>query len=423
MTFARTLARFSTLVFCLGLVACETNPLATPETVAAKRAGVSLPTDSVPLNQFSPRDPFDEPHEDQRLVIRLVAGTNPQILVQYGVMIEQVFGNYAVVSTSSTNDGELKSLANLIEDDSLVRSAEPSAVYFLGNDIVLGFFETDPRGQSGVVLDTGWTSRASMPFMQSFATGMGVTVALLDGGVDRDVAAAAGIVGGYDFVDNDDDPWEEPGSAYGHGTLVTDITRQVAPNVNVLPLRVMNGDGMVLALDVVRALEHARDAGAQVVNLSFGGSVAASYVEDALAATVAAGIVVVASAGNQARIDEQHYPSSSPHVCSVAATNAYDRRALFSSYGPRIDVSAPGVGIIGAGPDGKIMVGSGTSMSAPMITAAIACKLQLSTTSWTVDQLRSALTTSGAPLLADADYQAGLMPGRVEFGSYLFTVE
>lgn len=131
-------------------------------------------------------------------------------------------------------------------------------------------------------------------------TGSGVTVAVIDTGIDATHPDLAGkVVGGHDFVNNDDDPTDDN----AHGTHVAGIIAQTAPGASLTAYKVLNADGAGYESDIIAGLEAAVDPAnphrAQVINMSLGG---AGDGTDPLgqAATHAAesGVVVVTAAGN-----------------------------------------------------------------------------------------------------------------------------
>ena len=259
-----------------------------------------------------------------------------------------------------------------------------------------------------------WAPRAlHLAAAQRLSTGAGVRVAVLDTGVDRRHPALAGrLLPGFDFVDFDTDPSEAgtPAQAgFGHGTHVAGLVALVAPGAMIMPLRVLDADGVGNAWVVAEALLYAADPdgnpatddGAQVINLSLGSlsrtriidtvaqivSCAASvpddaigdrsdpgYADDVRRCDKARGAVVVAAAGNGASGSLREYPAAEgvSGLLSIAASNAGGKLAAFSNFGPWIGIAAPGDGITSTFPGGGYATWGGTSMAAPLVAGAAA---------------------------------------------------
>ncbi len=230
-------------------------------------------------------------------------------------------------------------------------------------------------------------------------------------GLDDDKNGFIDDIQGWDFVNNEADPspkfkdgWTESG--INHGTIIAGIISAstnnqrgvagVAWQTKIMPLKAINdrGDGRVS--DVVRAIDYAVNNGADIINLSF---VSLSYndsMQEAIRRAHAAGLMIVAAAGNEQSggqgydIDKQPiYPAcydgrlvGENMVIGVAATDALDQKADFSSHGSRcVDIAAPGISFFStvvAGSDkeapSKAYDGywSGTSMAAPLVSGALA---------------------------------------------------
>jgi len=209
-----------------------------------------------------------------------------------------------------------------------------------------------------------------------------------DNGIDDDGNGFIDDVSGWDFANNDNDPFDD--STVGHGTHVSGIAAAAGDNgrgiagvawrARFLPAKFINAEGNGFSADAIRAMDYAAMMGARVLNNSYGGGAFSNAMFDTIAAIGTDGVVFVVAAGNDSEnIDlKPHYPASYdlPNVIAVAATDDEDNLATFSSYGAReVHLAAPGVTLLSTLPGGQYGLLSGTSMAAPMVTGAAALLL------------------------------------------------
>ncbi len=155
-------------------------------------------------------------------------------------------------------------------------------------------------------------------------------------------------------------------NAISHGTSVagligaaTNNSKGIATynwNVKLMPLQALDDNGDGITSSIVAAIYYAVDNGASVINLSLGGPDSDPAVQAAIDYAYAQNVVVVAAAGNCGTTGDagcggepaplMMYPALSNHVIAVGAVDSTDKRASFSSYGPGLDVMAPGSGTI-----------------------------------------------------------------------------
>ena len=188
--------------------------------------------------------------------------------------------------------------------------------------------------------------------------GAGIKVAVIDTGIDcghQDLAG--GCVYGANFV-NGSQPFDDN----GHGTHVGGIiaARQngvgvigVAPEATVYAVKVMDSAGSGSWSSVAMGIDWAVRNGMHVINMSLGATTGSQAVADAVARAEAAGVLVVASAGNSGCCNTVGYPAAYDGVLAVAAVDSIEMRAGFSSTGPQVDIAAPGVGIRSSVPTGS----------------------------------------------------------------------
>lgn len=215
--------------------------------------------------------------------------------------------------------------------------------------------------------------------------GAAVLVAVLDTGIDAAHEALAGLVaeGGFDFVDmdsvpedagngEDDDGDGEVDELVGHGTHVSGLVALAAPQARIIPLRVLDGDGTGSAFTAAQGVHHALAQGARVINISFGSSASSQVLAEAIAEAQAAGVVVVAAAGNLDQQEPVLYPAAEAGVIAVAGTDAADLKSGFSNYGHHIVLSAPGTQIVSTLPQDQYGAADGTSFAAAFVAAGAA---------------------------------------------------
>lgn len=239
-------------------------------------------------------------------------------------------------------------------------------------------------------------------------TGAGVTVAVIDTGVDLDhpdLVSSLFVnpgeipgngkdddqngfiddVHGYDFADNDADP----NDLSGHGTHVAGTIAAgnngfgatgVAPGAKILPVRVLGANGSGSSRDVAEGIRYAADLGADIINLSLGGAFSQA-IERAIDYARELGAIVIASAGNEAASTPSYparFSQSDSNVISVGAHDSAGRIAGFSNdvgASGSVQIDAPGVGVFSTYVGGGYRTLSGTSMAAPHVAGLAALTL------------------------------------------------
>ena len=219
----------------------------------------------------------------------------------------------------------------------------------------------------------------------TYADGTGVTVAVIDSGVDAHHVDLEGqVLPGLDLVDPDGDGDADP---VGHGTTVSAIIAGrsddddgvvgIAPKAKILPIRVLDEQNRYDdALIVAKGLRWAVDHGAKVVNLSLGGSGSSATLGAALDYAFAKDVVVIACTGNASASNSNTggvwYPAREPGVVAVAGMER-DGSTLWSGSitGRETVLAAPATDLVGARPEGYWKV-QGTSFAAPMVSGTAA---------------------------------------------------
>ncbi len=217
--------------------------------------------------------------------------------------------------------------------------------------------------------------------------GSGVTVAVIDTGISPvpDLKDTK-FVKGYDFVNDRIEAYDDA----GHGTHVAGTIAQstnngygvagVAYEASLMPLKVLAASGGGTVADIAEAIRYAADNGADVINLSLGGSGESKLMEEAIDYAHQKGVFLVAAAGNSSQ-NSASYPARYPHVIGVAALDSVGVKAPYSNFGAGVDISAPGGSEAGKilqetiDPETNepVFVGyQGTSMAAPHVAGVAA---------------------------------------------------
>lgn len=195
---------------------------------------------------------------------------------------------------------------------------------------------------------------------------------------------------GFNFVNNTGNPMDDD----EHGTHVAGTIAASLNNsqgvagiasgaAKLMAIKFLDANGSGTYANAIRALNYAtmmssRGVNLKVLNNSWGGYGTVPALEDAVNATNAAGMLFVASAGNESNDNDGEFkaiPASyaASNIISVAATNNLDELASFSNYGvATVDLAAPGVGILSTTPGNRYQSFNGTSMAAPHVAGALA---------------------------------------------------
>ena len=229
-------------------------------------------------------------------------------------------------------------------------------------------------------------------------------------GKDDDHNGFIDDIHGWDFVNNVPDPSPKFTAGYteagvSHGTMVAGIIAAEGNNgqgvvgvtwhAQIMALKALDDQGEGRTSDVVRAIDYAINNGADIINLSFVSFTYSEALQEAIQRAHDAGIIIVAAAGNDQASGEGYNIDKTPiypacydgdqgqnMVIGVAATDALDQKARFSSYGTHcVDLTAPGISFFNAitpggspGDPNRAYDGywSGTSMAAPLVSGALA---------------------------------------------------
>ncbi|MDP2671968.1 MAG: S8 family serine peptidase [Candidatus Daviesbacteria bacterium] len=228
--------------------------------------------------------------------------------------------------------------------------------------------------------------------------GSGITVAILDSGIEKDHEFFQDITI-EDFQVSEGDI----NDGYGHGTHVAAILVSIAPKVRILNIKVIDDLGESKLSHIMNGIILARDNGANLINVSVGipfpecpDDHPLSQLIDSVAEQ---GIMIVCSAGNDGPKTSPHFPASSRNVIAVGSANRRGKTNKFSSHGPACGKAYPdciafGDNIYAAYPGNTYHILDGTSQASPQVTGMLALVQQSRGISFTVEEVEYFLSQS-----------------------------
>lgn len=261
---------------------------------------------------------------------------------------------------------------------------------------------------------------------RKISTGQGVIVAVLDTGLAPDhPLLSSSLTAGYDFVrmtdgiydqgnNMDDDGNGVADEFVGHGTHVSGILITEAPGIQIMPIRVLNSEGMGTYWEVAAGIKYAVDHGADIINMSLSAPRLTPSLKDALDYASSHGVIVVSAAGTGSGPNYPAAYSTNSALLGVGSTDINDAIAWFSGgQTADTDVYAPGTDIYSAYPYNGYALASGTSMSAPIVAGEAALLLSRYP-DWTSQRVIQQILNKTNPV-------SGSMLGRVNLSNALTT--
>ncbi len=338
-------------------------------------ADVGAPVSGSPRQALVSEVPFDAPglihqvtaqtgsYVDDEILVKFLPATRAEVIQEAHRQADgRVVGEVAAlgVQVVKVGPGEAVGRLPVYQRNPNVEYAELNSIYKALDD---PFFPTQwglhNTGQLGGTPDAD----IDAPEAWAVTTGSGIKIAILDTGIRKsheDITAARVVLeANFSSSPTEDD-------IYGHGTHVAGIAAAAANTVGIHGVasgallmngKVLGDTGSGSCSGVANGITWAADNGANVINLSLGGTKGCATQESAVNYAWNLGTVLACAAGNAGN-PQKHYPAAYTNCIAVAATDNLDVKASFSSHGSWVDVAAPGVGIAstvppgaGAGPD------------------------------------------------------------------------
>jgi subtilisin family serine protease len=240
--------------------------------------------------------------------------------------------------------------------------------------------------------DTEYNNQWSLPKIDApeawdIETGpASVDIAIIDTGINGTHEDLNGkVLAGYDFINNVPIVANTDSDDMGHGTAVAGVASALTNNAtgiagvawdcDLMPVKVLDAIGYGTAEGLANGIIYAADNGAEVINMSLGGTYS-STVANAVNYAEAAGVIMAAASGNYHPVYwptyEITYPARLPNTLAVGSVDSSDVRASNSCYGPELDVVAPGVSILTTYDTDGYGPASGTSLASPHVAGLVA---------------------------------------------------
>jgi minor extracellular protease Epr len=308
-----------------------------------------------------------------------------QVVLKYNGKFRHQFKHFnaAIAEMTAQSITDLKKDPNVdyVEEDSIVKISSASSTPL-----------TD-WGVSDIKAPASW---------QSGLTGKGVKIAIIDTGAgphsDLVIAGGTNVINGSTTTSYADDN--------GHGTHVAGIiaaqglngsVEGVAPGASIYAVKALDSTGSGYTSDIISGIDWAIENKIDIISLSLGSSQSDVLLQNAVDTAYNNGILITAAAGNDGNTSGTgsniEYPANYASVIAVGAVDSTNTRAYFSSTGSKLEVSAPGVGVLSTYLNGGYEQMSGTSMATPFVAADLAL-LKQKYPSYTNVQLRQLLDSN-----------------------------
>ena len=325
-------------------------------------------------NAVGGREQRSQEHRPDELLVRFRADAEPgQIEALNGLHSAKIIARIPQVNICRLKlpmGSDLSAIEQAYRESSLVEKIEPNLLVRLPEVIPNDEEFADQWGLEKMMVPEAW----------NITTGSSsVTVAILDTGIDANHPDLSDrMVAGYDVVHG---MAGIPEDDHGHGTEMAGIIAAKGQNgtgisginwnCRVLPVKVLDSNGVGSTADVAQGLIYAAEHGAQIINMSFGGTGSSEILNETIQYVHQRNVVLVAAAGNE-DTDSPVYPAAYPNVLAVTATGPDDQKWPGANFGNHLGLAAPGVGILTTAFNGGYRYGTGTSHAAAMVSGVAA---------------------------------------------------
>ena len=310
---------------------------------------------------------------------------------------------YSIIPAIAANMPE-RAINNLRNHPNIAYIEDDIQVHALG--------EVLPWGVDRIDADIVWGSDGVPQTAIGANTGAGVKIAVIDTGIDSDHPDLyANVKGGINFVSAPawkpaiPSKWDDDN---GHGTHVAGTIAAmdndigvigVAPDASLYGVKVLDRTGGGYLSDVVAGIDWAITSNMDIITMSLGASSSTETMKAACDNAYAAGIVIVAAAGNDYGASVS-YPAAYDSVIAVSATDSNDNLASYSNVGPQVELAAPGTSVYSTYKGGAYATLSGTSMATPHVTGVAALVIASNVAEYldNPDAIRAQLTSTAEDL-------------------------
>lgn len=280
-----------------------------------------------------------------------------------------VLGRFDALATARIGYGQLEQLRAAVHESGAEVEVEANFVARIPNILQ---HEDRPAGGGTAAFSGEGFLQAVGALGDRTAWGQGVTVAVVDSGVEHHPTFAAGQITHVDLV-NDGQVF------HGHGTAMASLIAGqdgqapgLAPAAHILDVRVADAQGVSDSFTLAQGIAQAAEGGAQIINISLGSYGDSAAVRDAITYAQSKGAVILAAAGNDAAGNQLGFPAAVTSVISVGGVDANLAQAYFSNSGAGLDVVAPAVGILSAYGKTYLIIGDGTSQATAIVSGVLA---------------------------------------------------